>query len=730
MGFSRVRDAAPLILALLAGACLSDDLTAPASIAKDAATAGQSAPAGSRVPLRVVVRAVDGSPAVRAVVQWSIVSEPASGGSLSDGETVTDGTGTAHVQFRSGSGVGSSMVRATLVASPDQAVVFTVESTRSPSLTQVTPATFQAGDDVVLSGENLDVATSFDVGGVAVLPTAVAGSGLEATLTMPPCLVPGVVEFHALAGTAVSDPVTGQYAASAGTVALAVGEYLALSPDALAGCATFAAAGPSGAEYLITPQSTTDVPGDSAAYRLQGSAASPPSLLRPSSDPRPVPFALQFDGRLRDLERELAELPRVEAVAPLASAAAAVVHVGDQRTFQVCADLNCRAVEDFATVLADVKYVGDHSIIYQDVDAPAGGIPDADFADIGRLFDEELYDVGTRAFGAESDVDEDGRVAILLTPVVNSLTPTSSCETSFIAGFFFALDINPGSIGDSRSNQAEVFYAIVPDPQGMFTCDFSVNQVRTRVPVTFIHEFQHMISFHQHVMLRAGLPEEVWFNEAMSHLSEELGALHFLTLTDTARFNTFAVGNLINAYDYLLEPGDEYTLFTGTGTLQERGASWLFLRWVVDQFGDDIVRRLSETALFGGANVATAAGEDFSRLLSQWFLANWVSDLPDSVLAEADKPPRLEYDTWSFRTAFAGFNMQSPGRFPRPFPLVPEVFTAPLFDRQRMMRAGSGDYFRVIQLGNDPGFVVSFTQPTGDALTALAAPRLNVIRIR
>jgi hypothetical protein len=712
------------------GACLSDDLTAPASIEKVTATDGQSAPAGSRVPLRVVVRAVDGSPAVRAAVQWSIVSEPAPGGSLSDGETVTDGTGTAHVQFRSGSGLGSSTVRATLAAVPGRAVVFTVESTRSPSLTQVTPATFGAGDNVVLSGENLDVATSFEVADVTVVPVSVAGSGLEATIELPPCLVPGVVEFRAVAGTAVSAPVTGQYTASAGTVALAVGEYLALSPDALAGCATFAAAGAGGAEYLIAPQSTGSVAGDSAPYRLQGSAASPPSTLRPRIDGREIPFAVQFDGRLREFEREIAALPRIETVAPLTSAAAAVVRVGDQRTFQVCADLNCSAVQDFAAVLADAKYVGDHAIIYQDVDAPASGISDAEFVDIGRLFDEEIYDVTTRAFGAESDVDGDGRVAILLTPVVNSLTPTSSCETSFIAGFFFALDINPGSIGDTRSNQAEVFYAIVPDPQGEFTCDFSVNQVRTRVPVTFIHEFQHMISFHQHVMLRGGLPEEVWLNEAMSHLSEEIGAFHFLALADTTLFNTFAVGNLINAYDYLLEPGDVYTLFTGTGSLEERGASWLFLRWLADQFGDDIVRRLSETGLGGGPNVATATGEDVSRLLSQWFLANWVSDLPDSVLADADKPPRLEYGTWRFRTTFGGFNTQSPGRFPRPFPLVPDEFTAPLFDRQRVMRAGSGDYFRVIQLGNDPGFVVGFTEPAGGPLSGTAAPRLNVIRIR
>jgi hypothetical protein len=119
----------------------------------------------------------------------------------------------------------------------------------------------------------------------------------------------------------------------------------------------------------------------------------------------------------------------------------------------------------------------------------------------------------------------------------------------------------------------------------------------------------------------------------------------------------------------------------------------------------------------------------FDRLLSRWFLANWVSDLPDSILADGDKPAELTYASWAFRTTFASFHAQDPSRFPRPFPLVPTLLTPSAFNQVGTLRAGSGDYFRIVQPATDPGFTAALTQPSGAPLTD-AVPRLNVIRIR
>ena len=716
---------------MLATGCLSgsDAGLEPADIAKVTATDLQQAPAGSRLPLRVVVRSEDGQAVVRAAVAWTIVSEPEPGGSLSDSVTLSDGTGTAEVYYRLGPVGGNSTVRAALEVDPTRAVLFTVGATRAPELTGVTPSTFEAGDVVTVRGIHLNRATAFLMGEVEVQPLFVSALGLGVTLPVPPCLAPGQVAIRAVAGNAVSEPIVGEYTSGAGTIALQAGEYVSLSPAALGGCAMFPAAGPGGAEYLIAPQSTTGVAGDSVSYRLLGSAPTPPpvrGMRRRRTHARS--YAAQFDQHLRELESELATLPRPPTAAP--AVAQGSVKLGQRRNFQVCSDLMCRAVEQFTTVRAEARYVGTHATIYQDVDAPANGFPEENFEELGAIFDDELYIVGTQAFGAESDVDEDGRVAILLTPVVNSLTPKDVCEESFVAGFFFALDINPGSRGDSRSNQAEVFYAIVPDPDGEVTCEFSVDQVRQRVPVTFIHEFQHMINFHQHVIVRNGNPEALWLNEAMSHLAEEIAAVHFRDLGDQTTFNRFAIGNLINAYDYLLDPGAAFTLsLQGTGTLVERGAGWMFLRFLVDRYGDDLPRRLSETGMTGAANVQGAVGAPFSQLASEWFLANWVSDLPDATLADSLKPDRLRYTSWQFRTTFGGFHEQAEERFTLPFPIVPELLTIPSFDRQGVLRAGSGEYFRAVQGASDPGFTIAFTQPGGEPLVD-AVPRVSGIRIR
>jgi len=160
------------------------------------------------------------------------------------------------------------------------------------------------------------------------------------------------------------------------------------------------------------------------------------------------------------------------------------------------------------------------------------------------------------------------------------------------------------------------------------------------------------------------------------------------------------------------------------GTLEERGASWLFLRWVVDQFGDGVIRRLSETRLTGQANVASATGEPLGLLLTQWFLANYVSDLPGFTA-----PARLRYSRWKFRTQYADLNAQQPTVVDRKFPIVPPVFTGGAFDVIGFLRSGSGAYFRVTVPPGPRGAALQLTASDGVVLNPAAA-RLNIIRVR
>src|SRR5438034_9562328 len=95
-----------------------------------------------------------------------------------------------------------------------------------------------------------------------------------------------------------------------------------------------------------------------------------------------------------------------------------------------------------------------------------------------------------------------------MTGVVNKLVSKATClSRGFIAGFFFSADLEvtaPSSI----SNHGEVFYSIVADSAGTLSCSHSRTQVKRVLPGTFTHEFQHMISYVQHVLVRVGQSEE------------------------------------------------------------------------------------------------------------------------------------------------------------------------------------------------------------------------------
>jgi hypothetical protein len=696
-----------------------------------ASTNGQSAPARAQLPLAlaVIAQASDGSPVTRASVRWTVTAG-GTGALLSDGLTVSDGNGRAEAGLTLGVTAGAYTVRAELADVAGSGVLLSATATDPPTLATVTPSTFAGGDTVTLSGTNLAASAEVRMGtslvpGSGAPATVVSGSATSLTVIVPVCLAPGAMEINALVGGAPSNPISGTYQASA-TVNLAVGEYASVSPAQLPGCATFPDADLNGAEYLIAPQSVATAPGISAAYRMEGSTVVV-TLVSPPRRTAAVSHAQRFHDLLREQERQAALRPRVP-MPELAAGGAPVVQridVGDRRSFQVCNTLPCGTVSDFTTVNAQARYVGEHAAIFTDNAAPAGFTP-ADYDSLGALFDQHLYQVDTQAFGAESDVDQNGVVIILFTGAVNELTPESQCASSIITGYFFGVDIDPAFQTDARSNRGEVFYALTPDGSGTITCELPTDLVRRLVPVTFVHEFQHMISYFQHVIVRAAASEALWLNEGLSHLAEELAALHFEGLGQANLFSRFALGDLYNAYIYLQNPGTQFLLPTeGTGSLEERGAAWLFLRWLLDQHGADLTRRLVETPRTGAENVSTVAGVDFSTMAAQWFLANYVSDLPGFTA-----PARLRYTTWRFRETYQSLNQQAPNQFPDPFPIAPAPFTGGGFSVSGTLRAGSGEYFLVVLGPVENGFSLVMDNGSGGPIQGNAAPRLNVIRIR
>lgn len=716
-----------VLVAAAVAACLTDEgsIVLPASFTKVTATDGQTGVAGGRLamPFEVSVLAEDGSGVVRIAVNWEAL-ETAGGASLSDASTVTDGSGRAKVWLTLGSAPGTYTVRAALAGDPSQSVTFTATALAAPTIAAINPTTFTAGDVITVSGTGFTAATRFTVAG-AEAGFAGNTTASTATIVVPSCLPVGTVAVEAVLQGVHSNPVAGTLVGTTAPIALAVGEYLSVGAAEVQGCATLPAAGPLGSEYTIAPQSVTPDPNLQVSYRLRSGAGATP-IVRAAAPPRAMTFAQRFHAEIREMEWEMSADRRPLATPPAPAAAAAPVLVGQIREFNACSNFPCRSTTDFETVRAEAKFVGQHAAIYLDLDAPAEGFTAADFAALGAVFDDMLYEVDTDAFGAESDLDQNGLVLILMTPAVNALTDTAECAQSYVTGFFLPIDLDPLYHGDPRSNAGEIFYAFVPDPQGTVTCQHPVSRVRSSVPVTFVHEFQHMISYYQHVVLRGGRSEILWLNEGMSHLAEELAGHAFREAGDNDAFSRYVIGDLVNSYKYLRDPGGVFLLASeGGGSLEERGAAWLFLRWLLDRVGDDVTRRLIETTKRGSANVEDASGLPMTELLPEWFLANWVSDL----LADSLVSPDLRYQTWSFRTTFGSLHEQAPKTFDAPFPIEPVMLTVP-FDVTGVLHSGSGDYYRIVQRANGPAIPLEFVNIGGAPLSPEAGPRLNIFRVR
>lgn len=438
----------------------------------------------------------------------------------------------------------------------------------------------------------------------------------------------------------------------------------------------------------------------------------------------------RFDRMLREREREMRApvRPSRGPVAPLFQTSPPP----ETRTFKVLASLTG---SQFTTVTARLRYAGEDVLLYIDVDAPSG-FSDQEVQEFGRLFDDPLYDITVDAFGSVSDIDNNGAIIVLLTPRVNALTEASDCATEgFVTGYFFGFDL--ASLSDD-SNKAEIFYGLVPDPDAKFSCAHPVAQVKRIVSATFVHELQHMISFNQHVLVRNNQSEVVWLNEGLSHISEELASRFYETRfppplgrIDPAQLfpdssQSFIGGNLFNAYNYLRETEEHsVTTFGSFGSLEERGAAWLFLRYLGDLKGDAIFGRLVQTSQTGLANVEAQAGEQFETLFGDFSIAIWTDSLPG--VARSAIPERYRFKSRNLRQIYARLNQTGSTQRVYPVSLEPLSIGTPV---NESMPNGTMDLFQ-LQADAASAFDLTLKPPaTSPAFPQSLATQLSIFRLR
>ncbi|MDD3642470.1 MAG: hypothetical protein PHQ19_03295 [Candidatus Krumholzibacteria bacterium] len=322
--------------------------------------------------------------------------------------------------------------------------------------------------------------------------------------------------------------------------------------------------------------------------------------------------------------------------------------------FNVYGDIEGSTIdpESYTTVTANWAYEGEHTVLYLDASTHPTCITDLELQQLGGLFEYQIYETNTAAFGSPSDINNDGKVVILLTPVVNLLTPPGGAGEGFIAGFFMPGDLLPGLLPSGTSNGMEIYYSMVPDPNGIYGNTYEKPRALDVISGVMAHEFQHMIMFNYRVLIygsgiSAAYMAELWVDEGLAHIAEDL--------------NGFDESNIGRADLFLADPG-KATLIHGGDALDERGASFLFFRYIGDRFGEDIYRRIVQSKKTGTANIESATGVGFKELF-----ADWAATLYFESRGVAPADPKYRYTSIDLAGDFAPLRVRSTNLCAGPF---------------------------------------------------------------
>ncbi len=250
-----------------------------------------------------------------------------------------------------------------------------------------------------------------------------------------------------------------------------------------------------------------------------------------------------------------------------------------------------------------------HAYFY--VDKQAKVISDANLTKLASEWEERIYPRLTAVFGTEArpGIDGEDRVFIVLSPAVDNWG-----QEKGLMGYFWSRDAIPGGGASANSNQKEV----------LFMTDQLFDRPALTSFGTLAHEFQHLINFTQKAArLNYRLAEDTWLDEGLSMYAMEvagygLPAGDYHIAKDLRGFED-------NPADYSL------TDWASNPNGFAYGQSYLYVRYLVDRFGTDVVKRILGTDKAGVAcmeSVLAGQGTNFAETFRAWGITNLVSDQP------------------------------------------------------------------------------------------------------
>ena len=213
-------------------------------------------------------------------------------------------------------------------------------------------------------------------------------------------------------------------------------------------------------------------------------------------------------------------------------------------------------------ITATLQYIGETCEIW--VENPSE-ITVSKATQLGQEFDNVIYPLVTEYFYTPSDVNGDGRVAILCFDIQDDFDNTGA----YVGGYFSSGDL----FNTSTSNKMEIFY-IDTYPTMRYPASNPVDV--SRAYSTLVHEFQHMVNFNRNYFVENSSSMPTWLNEGLSMAAE-----HIYKGTLTSRISYYNYATSIKNGQSLLYWNDNGDV------LANYSLSYLFLQYVRTQGGGD-----------------------------------------------------------------------------------------------------------------------------------------------
>jgi hypothetical protein len=214
-----------------------------------------------------------------------------------------------------------------------------------------------------------------------------------------------------------------------------------------------------------------------------------------------------------------------------------------------------------------------------------------------------------------------------------------------------------------------MFYMLAPDSTAIDVNQRTATFVKGVTIGTLAHEFQHLInaSRRMHVNL-TNVDEEVWLNEGLSHISEELlfnrvtgntpgsGADINYVVPKFATWQAYAGANFGRYRLHLLAP-DTSSAQRPNDQLSTRGAIWAFLRYAADRFvpapGDQtpFFSALVNSTTSGSANLSAVLGTSVDSWFRDFAAAVYTANMGVGTVGTTHSMP-----SWNFRSVYGGLD--------------------------------------------------------------------------